>query len=194
VLAVLSSEHDRTTYLAEQDQTRRLVTLDVVRVPPDEGNEGAERCRERLRALMGWVHPGVPRVIDGRRTPFGDFCVVAHYATGPQLDRYCNSRDLDPGNRASLFATVCDTVSHGHQHGICHGRLRPDSIIVSGSREEVVPVVLGYSVIPGRVPTIGDDVSGLEIVARAMGWQGPEGRAWCSVDALREASQQRFWF
>jgi len=190
VLTVLSSEHDRTSYLADQGHTRRLVTLDVVRVPAAGGDESLARCRERLRALMRWAHPGVPKVIDGRRSPSGDYCVVAHYASGPRLDRFCDAHGLEAGSRADLFSRVCETVSEGHQLGICHGRLRPDLVIVAGPREHVQPLILGYSVIPDRAPAIADDLSGLETVARAMGWQGPEGCRWPSVDALREAASR----
>jgi hypothetical protein len=187
VLTVLSSEHDRTTYLAEQDQTRRLVTLDVVRVPVEGGDDIAVRCRRRLRELMRWVHSGAPRVIDGRRSPSGDFCVVSHYVSGQRLDRYCDARHVDLAGRARLFAELCDIVAAAHRSGIQHGRLRPDLVVAAASGGEVHPVVLGYSVTPGRVPTTGEDLAGLEGVARAMGWQGPREEAWASIDQIRAA-------
>lgn len=174
VLTVLSSEGDRTTYLAEQDQTRRLVTLEVIRLPPGAGDAAVSRCRERLRALCRFEHPGVPRIIDGRRTPSGEFCVVSHYVIGPRIDRVCETRQLAPDARARLFQAVCDTVSDGHGRGVCHGRLRPDLVIVAGAGDEIQPVILGYSVIPDRTPTIEDDLAGLEAVARAMGWKGQD--------------------
>jgi hypothetical protein len=188
VLTVLSSEPGRSAYLAEHGQTRQLVTLDVVRIQGAGSDDGLAECSERLRALKLWVHPGVPRVIDGRRTPSGDFCVVAHYVNGPRLDQFCETSGLDTKTRVGLFARVCDIVMDGHRRDICHGRLRPDLIIVSGSRGDVVPVILGYSVIPDRAPTAADDLSGLETLASAMGWRGPDGRAWPSVDALRDAA------
>jgi hypothetical protein len=168
VVTVLSTEDDRTTYLAEDVDTRRLVTLDVVRLPPDGRDEALRQCRARLRSLMRWSHPGVPRVIGGEVSPSGDFCVVSHYVKGQGLDRYCDDKQLDAAGRARLFAVVCDTVASGHRRGVCHGRLRQDLVIVSGSSRDPKPVVLGYSVTPGVAPTAEDDAAGLDAVARGL--------------------------
>ena len=190
VLTILSSEPDRTTYLAEQDETRRLVTLDVVRLVRAPGDDDPAWLADRLRALTSWAQPGAPCVIDGRTTPSGDFCVVAGYAAGPALDRYCEAHSLDGQSRARLFAQVCDIVSDGHRHGVCHGRLRPDLVIAKVTRDEVVPLILGYSMLPDRVPAVEDDILALEQVARAMGWQCPLGRSWRSVEALLAAASR----
>jgi hypothetical protein len=188
VLTVLASESARTTYLAEEDGTRRLLTLDVVRTAGIAGRAEPAWLDQRLRALTRWSHPSVPRVIDGRRTVTGDYCVVSHYASGPPLDRYCQARRLDGPRRARLFARVCEAVSDGHRHGVCHGRLRPDLVVVGAAGDEVVPLVLGYSLLPERVPTVEDDLPALELLARAMGWQGQPGRSWRSVDDLLAAA------
>lgn len=188
VLTVLSSEPARTMYLAEQEETRRLLTLDVVRTTGLADDGEPAWLGERLRALTGWSHPSVPAVIDGRRTATGDYCVVAHYASGPPLDRYCRERQLDGAARARLFARVCETVSDGHRHGVCHGRLRPDLVVAGVAGEEVVPVILGYSMPHDRMPAAEDDIAALELLARAMGWQGPSGCAWRSVEGLCAAA------
>jgi hypothetical protein len=188
VITVLASERDRTTYLAEHGDARRLVTLDLVGLPPAEPEAGLARCRGQLRALREWVHPGIPRILDGRRTASGDFCVVAQYVAGPRIDRFCHTERLDPEARTRLFARLCDIVSDGHRHGVCHGRLGPDAVIVSGTAGARRPLVLGYSVAPDREPAIGDDVAGLDAVARAMGWEGRGIGAWPDVAALCAAT------
>ena len=168
VVTVLSTEEDRTTYLAEDVETRRLVTLDVVRLPHDGRDEALRQCRARLRSLMRWSYPGVPRVIGGEVSPSGDFCVVSHYVKGQRLDRYCDDKQVDAASRARLFAVVREIVAGGHRSGVCHGRLRQDLIMVSGSSRDPKPVVLGYSVAPGRTPSAEDDAAGLVAVARAL--------------------------
>lgn len=188
VLTVLASEPARTTYLAEEDGTRRLLTLDVVRTARIAGDAEPGWIDDRLRALTRWSHPSVPRVIDGRRTATGDYCVIAHYASGPPIGRYCQTGHLDGPGRARLFARVCEAVADGHRHGVCHGRLRPDLVVAGAAGGEVVPLILGYSVPAERVPTVDDDLLALEGVARAMGWQGPAGRSWRSVDDLVAAA------
>jgi hypothetical protein len=168
VLTVLSTEADRTTYLAEEVGTRRLVTLDVVTLPRDGRDEAIRQCRERLRLLMRWSHSGVPRVVGGQLSPSGDFCVVSHYVKGQRLDRYCDDKPADAGLRARLFAVVRETVASGHRSGVCHGRLRPELVVASGSSHDPWPVVLGYSVTPGRSPTAEADAAGLEDLARGL--------------------------
>ena len=168
VVTVLSTENDRTTYLAEEADTRRLVTLDVVRLPQDGRDEALRQCRARLRSLMRWSHPGVPRVVGGQLSPSGDFLVVSRYVKGQRLDRYCDDRQVDSESRARLFAAVREIVASGHRRGVCHGRLRPDLVIVSGSSRDPKPVVLGYSVTPGAAPAAEDDAAGLEAVARGL--------------------------
>jgi hypothetical protein len=168
VVTVLSMEDDRTTYLAEDGDTRRLVTLDVVRLPEDGREAVVRQWCARLRLLMRWSHPGVPRVIGGQVSPSGDFCVVSHYVKGQRLDRFCDEKQVEATPRAGLFALVREIVETGHRNGVCHGRLRPDHVIVAGSSRDPRPVVLGYSVTPGRTPSEGDDTAGLEAVARAL--------------------------
>jgi hypothetical protein len=168
VVTVLSTEDDRTTYLAEDVGTRRLLTLDVVRMPHDGRDEALRWCRARLQTLMRWSHPGVPRVIGGEVSPSGDFCVVSHYVKGQRLDRYCDDKQLVAAARAHLFAVVAEIVASGHRSGVCHGRLRPDLLIVSGSSRDPRPVVLGYSVTPGRTPAADDDAAALDAIARGL--------------------------
>jgi hypothetical protein len=187
VLTVLSSEHDRTTYLAEQGGTRRLVTLDVVTIPTGSAEASLAGCRERLHALLRWRHRGVPCVIDGRLSPSGDFYVVSDHVNGQRLDRYCEARQLDWATRGRLFGAVCDTVADAHRNRVCHGRLRPDLVVAAGSGEDARTFVLGFSVTPGRVPTVAEDVAGLETVARSIGWRGGDGSPVASVDAVCEA-------
>jgi tRNA A-37 threonylcarbamoyl transferase component Bud32 len=107
-------------------------------------------------------------VIGGEVSPSGDFCLVSHYVKGQRLDRYCDDKQVDLASRARLFAVVCDTVASGHRSGVCHGRLRQDLVIVSGSSRDPKPVVLGYSVTPGVAPTAEDDAAGLDAVARGL--------------------------
>ena len=168
VVTVLSTENDRTTYLAEDADTRRLVTLDVVRLPQDGRDEAIRHCRARLRSLMRWSHPGVPRVVGGQLGSSGDFLVVSHYVKGQRLDRFCDERSADAETRARLFQTVREIVAGGHGRGICHGRLRPDLVVAAGSSRDPRPMVLGYSVTPGRTPTPEADRAELEAVARAL--------------------------
>ena len=159
VVTVLSTEDDRTTYLAEDVDTRRLVTLDVVRLPQDGRDEAVRQCRARLRSLMRWSHPGVPRVVGGQRQPVRRLlrrvALRERAAPRPLLRRPTGGRGVcaracSPSSaRSSRAVTGAASVTAG-----C-GRT---CVIVSGSsRRSRAPVVLGYSVTPGRTPAADDD-------------------------------------
>lgn len=189
VLGILSSGEDRTTYLAEQEEPRRMVTLDVVMLGDREG--AADACRRRVQALERLDHPSIARVLEGRVMPSGDFCVVARHATGQPLDRFCETKRLPPSERARLFSEVCRIVADVHARGVCHGRLGPSAVVVSeGGPGRPALTLVGFTVTPGREPTVEDDAAGLASLARAAGWRGGQAgtAAWPSLDALRTAA------
>lgn len=187
VVTILGTDSTGTMYLAEQDRTRRLVTLHVValQLPTDEARRRA--FRERVAALGRLSHPAILRIIEARRTAAGDGCVVAPYVNGTQLARYCRSPHVDGALLARMFSAICDAIASAHGQGVCHGRLGPDMVIVRPMGDDpAAPVVLGFSVFPADPPPLVTDVHGLEAVARAMGWTGEAPPSWPSIDALRD--------
>jgi serine/threonine protein kinase len=187
VVTILGADESGTTYLAEQAQARRLVTLHVVKLPQPFDDEQRRVFRERVQALRRLDHPIIQPIIDARRTKAGDGCVVAAYLNGTQIARYCQSPQVDDATRARLFSLVCEAMSHAHDQRVPHGRLRPDQVVVRLLNEsKAAPVVVGFSVFPGAPPGLEADLAGLDAIARAIGWAGPA-RDWTSIDALRDA-------
>jgi serine/threonine protein kinase len=187
VLTILGTDDAGTTYLAEQERTRKLVTLHVVRLVAASDEAARLAFRERAAALARLSHPAIQPVVEVRRTASGDACVVAAFVTGPQVVRYCQSPAVGDAERVRLFAEVCDAVAHAHRQGVCHGRLGPDKVVVRPvGQNPPSPVVVGYSVCGGEVPRPDDDLRGLESIARSMGWTGDAPESWASVAALRE--------
>jgi serine/threonine protein kinase len=187
VVTILGADATGTTYLAEQDRTRRLVTLHVVALQPPIDEARRRAFRDRVAALGRLSHPAIQRIIEARRTAAGDGCVVAPYVNGPQLARYCQSPRVDGASLAQIFSTACDAIASAHALGVCHGRLGPDMVIVRPMGDDpAAPVVLGFSVFPAEPPPLDADLRGLEAIARAMGWTGQVPAAWPSIDALRD--------
>lgn len=196
VLTVLAGDEDRTTYLSEQFPARRLVTLEVVRAGAVEGLTPAS-FDLRLKSLARLTHAGIARILDGRVTAAGDYCVMAQYLPGPPIDRYCERHQLALVDRVRLFSTLCRTVEQCHAHSVIHGRLASDVVVVVGSGDDLRPVVTGFSVCSDRA-TVADDVSGLRSVLDAMGVgdaraAAPHGASvpspFPSVAVLREAAE-----
>jgi serine/threonine protein kinase len=188
VVTILGADDSGTTYLAEQAQTRRLVTLHVVKLQQPFDDERRRVFRERVAGLQRLRHPVIQPVLEARRTKAGDGCVVAVYLNGPQVARYCQSPRVDGASRARLFSLVCEAIAHAHDRGVPHGRLGPEQVIVRRADEtSSVPVVVGFSVFPGAPPGLDADLAGLARIARAIGWTGHGPDTWPSIAALREA-------
>jgi hypothetical protein len=186
VMTVLSGDRGRTTYLAERVSTRGLVTLEVVKPSrPDEA--AAAEFRSRLAALERLDHPHIARVVDGRVTPAGEYCVVSTYVSGPPLDRYCVTRGAPPAERTRLVGAVAGAVEYAHAHGVVHGRLRADTILVAGRPDPVQPVLTAFGMWTGRAPSPADDVEAVRAIARALGWRDELARPDASIGELRQA-------
>lgn len=187
VVTILAADAAGSLYLAEEDRTRRLVTLHVVKLEQPADGGGQQAFRDRVLRLRRLVHPAIPAVIDARMTPSGDGCVVAAHVNGPQLRRYCQSAAVDGATRARLFQQVCDAIEYAHRLGICHGRLGPDSVIVRMDEPGgPSPMVLGFSLAPTLAPGPAADLAGLASIARSMGWTGAAPDTWPSIEALRD--------
>jgi serine/threonine protein kinase len=188
VVTILGTDDSGTTYLAEQDRTRRLVTLHVVMLSQPFDDARRQAFRERVSLLGRLAHPAIQPIVEARRTAGGDGCVVASFVHGRQLVRYCQSPRVDGPSRARLFSIVCDAIACAHRLGACHGRLGPDMVVVRPEGEDsATPVVVGFSVFPGAAPGFGADLAGLESIARAMGWTGQAQGPWESIETLRAA-------
>jgi hypothetical protein len=186
VLAVLDGAEGRTTYLAEQQPSGLLVTLDVVR--PAQGDGATiEVFRARLQALTRLSHPVIAPVIDGRPLPGGEFCVVARYVSGASIARYCAHRRPAPAERARLFVEVGGALQHAHEQGVVHGRIEARLIVVCGTGASTAPVVTGFGMWRGRPPGMADDLAGLRELLRAVGGPDLGARGFASVAALLEA-------
>jgi hypothetical protein len=191
VLNILAGGSSRTTYLAEDQLAGRLVTLDVVKLAPAADDAARAAVMRRIDDLRRLQHPAIPATYDGRCTPAGEAWVAAAHVGGRRIDRFCEAAGLEPALRAPLFQRACEAVVYAHRRGVCHGRLRVDSVLVRAARGRLDVAVTGYSLTPGVVPTPADDVDGLLRVARAIGWDGawPSGDG--SVEALAQAVSSR---
>jgi eukaryotic-like serine/threonine-protein kinase len=187
VLTILGTDAAGTTYLAEQERPRRLVTLHVAKLGLPSSEQQRREIRDRAAALERLFHPAIQPIIEARRTATGDGCVVGAYVQGQQLTRYCQSSRVDDEGRATVFATICDGVDYAHGQGVCHGRLTPDMVVMRPTEgDPAAPVLVGFSLFDGSPPGVDADIEGLEAIARALGWSGPAPARWESVRSIRD--------
>ncbi len=170
VMTVIARGPDRTVYLAEDDRSRALVTLDLAE--PQSAAASAAAFADRLGRLLRLVHPGIARIRDGRLTDAGAFCVVADYIVGLRIDRYCESRGLSRVARTELFVALCEAIECAHDLGAPHGRLTEEAIVVTGEGEVAVPVISGFGMWTARPPSASDDLEALGLLAVHLGVTG----------------------
>jgi hypothetical protein len=190
VLGVLRAWRGATSYLAEQEApTRRFVVLTPLDV--SLGNpEDRARIEAALLALVAFRHALVERVFGGLVSGSGATYLVTEHVPGTPLERYCEEARADLRRRAALCRSAAGAIRAAHEHGIVHGALTEESVIVTARRGEPDPVVTGFGSTlraGGAVPTASSDVEALAAVARLLGLPVPEGLARTAaalVDAL----------
>ncbi|MBP6749957.1 MAG: serine/threonine protein kinase, partial [Xanthomonadaceae bacterium] len=85
------------------------------------------REREILARLN---HPGISRLIDGGVDAEGRPWLAMELIDGERIDTWCDRRRRTPRERTQLFLQVCDAVQYAHRHGVLHGDIKPENILV----------------------------------------------------------------
>ena len=178
VLGVLRAGRGATSYLAEQEApTRRFVVLTPLDVSLEKP-EDRTRIEAALLALVAFRHALVERVFGGLVSGSGAAYLVTEHVPGTPLVRYCEGAHADLRRRAALCRSAAGAIRAAHEHGIVHGALTEESVIVTARRGEPEPVVTGFGAAlraGGAVPTASSDVDALASLARQLGLPVPEG-------------------
>jgi non-specific serine/threonine protein kinase/serine/threonine-protein kinase len=90
-----------------------------------------ERFLRERQILARLQHPSIAALLDGGTTPEGVQWFAMERVSGRPLDRYCDEKRLDVGERLGLFLTVCDAVEAAHRSLVVHRDLKPSNIMVS---------------------------------------------------------------
>lgn len=85
------------------------------------------REREILARLN---HPGISRLIDGGVDAEGRPWLAMELIEGERIDAWCDRRRRTIRERTELFLQVCDAVQDAHRHGVLHGDIKPENILV----------------------------------------------------------------
>lgn len=85
------------------------------------------REREILARLN---HPGISRLIDGGVDAEGRPWLAMELIEGERIDVWCDRRKKTIRERAELFLQVCEAVQDAHRHGVLHGDIKPENILV----------------------------------------------------------------
>jgi hypothetical protein len=109
------------------DQTlARNVTVHVI--PREDRRADALLAAARTSATVADGH--LLRVLDAAAED-GVVYVVNEWGSGVSLDRLLEDGPLPPRRAAWVVKEVAETISTAHRHGIAHGRLLPENVMVT---------------------------------------------------------------
>lgn len=128
-------------YEAEQEQTRRIVAVKVLRGGGCVNEDERRRFRLEIRALAALQHPAIATIYEAGCTAEGRHFFAMEFVQGAPLDKYAREHELALPEKLALFAEVCDGVRYAHGHGIVHRDLKPGNILVDA---EGKPKILDF--------------------------------------------------
>jgi len=118
-------------YLAVDQDSGRQVAIKIVR---SGDPELARRLAQEARALEGFDHPGLVRLLDTGVT--GDQAyLVMEYVDGSNLAEILRRGRLAPAATADLGTSVADALAYVHERGIVHRDVKPANILVTPDGE-----------------------------------------------------------
>jgi serine/threonine protein kinase len=133
-----------SVYLAERSDgvIRKQVAIKLVG-PWIQDSDMLQRFKQERQILASLDHPAIARLIDGGSTEEGWPYLIMDYVEGEPIDRWCDERKLNVGDRLMLFRQVCAAVQYAHQHLVVHRDLKPANILVTADGE---PKLLDFGI------------------------------------------------
>ena len=123
----LVQDTDGARFWRAIDQTlARSVAVNVV----DNADPRAEALLVAARTSATITEGHFLRVLDAARED-GVVYVVHEWGTGVSLDKMLSEGPLPPRRAAWLVKEVADAIGFAHSHGIAHGRLVPENVMVT---------------------------------------------------------------
>ncbi len=153
---LLSGRYHLEDLLSETDGARFWRATDTVlarnvaihAVPSDD--ERAARLMEAARLSATVADPRLLRVLDADEQD-GVTWVVNEWGEGISLDLMLARGTLPPARAAWLTREVAETIAHGHALGVSHGRLRPETVLVTDAGTvKIIGYVVDASLCPER--------------------------------------------
>src|SRR5512138_753800 len=123
-------------------QQRYYVSLYILHIGPQIAPGTVNLFSEKMRQLAALHHPNIVQILDMRLVQMSTnasergILIVTEYVEYQPLTGYIQAITRagqlpSPEEIVRLLAPLCDALDYAHQHGIVHGSIRPDSILLS---------------------------------------------------------------
>ena len=176
--------------------TDRILARSVAVNVLDDADPRADAVLSAARSSATVTDGHFLRVLDAASED-GVVYVVNEWGSGISLDRMLAEETLPPRRAAWLVKEVADAITTAHRHGIAHGRLIPENVMVTEAGSVKLIGFVVDSVLSGRHKsteiggeTLGDhesdvvNLAGLLYATLVGRWPGSEGSS--LPDAPRE--------
>lgn len=117
-------------FRARDTKVGRTVVLKIV--GPSIAGDAPRLAKflEDARAAMTVSHPNVATLFDAGEAD-GVHYLAYEFASGRTLRDECGGASMHPRRAVDIAVQMADGVADAHAHGIVHGDLRPDTVIVT---------------------------------------------------------------
>jgi serine/threonine protein kinase len=133
------------TYKAEQILTKELVCIkhcSMISAAHDSV------LIEESKSIWDLRHYGLPVMRDLQRLDDGSLALIMSYISGYTLEKVVEKAGkLDPETMAWITERILNTLMYLHHHGVIHGDIKPQNIIVQPETHSVVLVDFGLAMV-----------------------------------------------
>ncbi len=149
ILSVLGSGAMGMVYKCRHDVLGRVVAIKTLRLQRTTDDRTQKRFIREAQMGYRLDHENLIGLVDFGNMANGDPYLVMEFVSGQSLYEIMKrERYLIPERAVSIFAQVCDGLSHAHQRGVIHRDLKPANILVihnEGGPEKIKIVDLGVA-------------------------------------------------
>ena len=129
LLEEIGSGSQGIVYRAEQESTKRIVALKVLREGAFASRSDRLRFQREVELASRLDHPNIVAVFESGKQ-HGRYYYAMQYVEGLPLDGFAMQQSLDVAGTLRLFRHVCGAVQYAHQRGIIHRDIKPSNILV----------------------------------------------------------------
>jgi len=101
-----------------------------------------EILKQETKAIWNLKHYGLPNMKDLIELDDGSYALVSSWVEGPTIEQWVERHGrMDPEHVAWITERILNTLMYLHDHGILHGDIKPQNIIIEGGH---IVVLIDY--------------------------------------------------
>ncbi|HSX37455.1 MAG TPA: protein kinase [Chlamydiales bacterium] len=119
-------------YLALDPKTSHLVVIKVVLPKYLKTRQILSHLLKEAKIMGLASHPNIVKLYELGKSEFGLY-VVMEFIQGVSLRQFLRKESLQPSRAIQIILQIGYALAHLHGHGVIHGDLKPDNILVTES-------------------------------------------------------------